>query len=149
MLRAASTQYNGGRVGKTTLLNASSSSSSRRSSSQRIQVSTQASASKPWDSKKPCKLVLEDGSVWEGKAFGSTGTKIGEVVFNTSLSGYVLTRILFLVLLLLSVCVCVCVCVQREHGSIERGSPLCRSNGSQKTLKFKQKLNYFSRVRSS
>lgn len=88
MLRAASTQYNGGRVGKTTLLNASSSSSSRRSSSQRIQVSTQASASKPWDSKKPCKLVLEDGSVWEGKAFGSTGTKIGEVVFNTSLSGY-------------------------------------------------------------
>jgi hypothetical protein len=45
--------------------------------------------SKPWDSQKPCKLVLEDGSVWQGKAFGADGTKVGEVVFNTSLSGYV------------------------------------------------------------
>ena len=45
--------------------------------------------SKPWDVQKPCKLVLEDGSVWQGKAFGADGTKVGEVVFNTSLSGYV------------------------------------------------------------
>ena len=44
--------------------------------------------SKPWDVQKPCKLVLEDGSVWQGKAFGADGTKVGEVVFNTSLSGY-------------------------------------------------------------
>ena len=27
--------------------------------------------SKPWDVQKPCKLVLEDGSVWQGKAFGA------------------------------------------------------------------------------
>lgn len=35
-----------------------------------------------------CRLVLEDGSVWHGTAFGATGTEIGEVVFNTSLTGY-------------------------------------------------------------
>ncbi|EFN59093.1 hypothetical protein CHLNCDRAFT_18988 [Chlorella variabilis] len=34
------------------------------------------------------RLVLEDGSVWHGKAFGYTGTTVGEVVFNTSLTGY-------------------------------------------------------------
>ena len=32
--------------------------------------------------------MLEDGSVWPGTAFGATGTEIGEVVFNTSMSGY-------------------------------------------------------------
>ena len=34
------------------------------------------------------RLVLEDGSVYEGESFGSTATSIGEVVFNTSLTGY-------------------------------------------------------------
>ncbi|KAI7841584.1 hypothetical protein COHA_004754 [Chlorella ohadii] len=34
------------------------------------------------------RLVLEDGSVWHGFAFGHTGTEVGEVVFNTSLTGY-------------------------------------------------------------
>jgi carbamoyl-phosphate synthase small subunit len=33
-------------------------------------------------------LVLEDGSVWPGKSFGAKGTCLGEVVFNTSLTGY-------------------------------------------------------------
>ena len=33
-------------------------------------------------------LVLEDGTVFEGKSFGAAGEKLGEVVFNTSLSGY-------------------------------------------------------------
>ncbi len=33
-------------------------------------------------------LVLEDGTVFEGKSFGASGERIGEVVFNTSLSGY-------------------------------------------------------------
>ncbi|KAB2954487.1 glutamine-hydrolyzing carbamoyl-phosphate synthase small subunit [Heliorestis acidaminivorans] len=33
-------------------------------------------------------LVLEDGSVWEGNAFGAAGKQIGEVVFNTSMTGY-------------------------------------------------------------
>lgn len=34
------------------------------------------------------RLVLEDGSVWSGSGFGATGTQVGEVVFNTSLTGY-------------------------------------------------------------
>jgi carbamoyl-phosphate synthase small subunit len=34
-------------------------------------------------------LALEDGSVFEGRAFGARGTVCGEVVFNTSLTGCV------------------------------------------------------------
>lgn len=33
-------------------------------------------------------LALEDGSVFEGQSFGFPGEKAGEVVFNTSMSGY-------------------------------------------------------------
>jgi len=33
-------------------------------------------------------LVLEDATVYEGESFGSTDNAIGEVVFNTSLTGY-------------------------------------------------------------
>ena len=33
-------------------------------------------------------LVLEDGSIYEGYSFGAEGTTYGEVVFNTSMSGY-------------------------------------------------------------
>ncbi len=33
-------------------------------------------------------LVLEDGSVFRGKSFGYRGTAAGEVVFNTSMTGY-------------------------------------------------------------
>ena len=36
----------------------------------------------------PARLILEDGTVYEGESFGSTETSIGEVVFNTSLTGY-------------------------------------------------------------
>ena len=36
----------------------------------------------------PARLILEDGTVYEGETFGSTETSIGEVVFNTSLTGY-------------------------------------------------------------
>src|SRR5687767_14080679 len=36
----------------------------------------------------PSRLVLEDGTVYEGESFGSKGETIGEVVFNTSLTGY-------------------------------------------------------------
>ena len=46
-----------------------------------------AAAEKPWK-KSNCRLVLEDGSVWNGQSFGATGTVLGEVVFNTSLTGY-------------------------------------------------------------
>jgi len=34
------------------------------------------------------RLVLEDGTVYAGEPFGSTADAIGEVVFNTSLTGY-------------------------------------------------------------
>ena len=34
------------------------------------------------------KLALEDGSVFTGKAFGAQGESDGEVVFNTSMTGY-------------------------------------------------------------
>jgi len=37
---------------------------------------------------KPCKLALEDGLVFVGTAFGAEGTAAGEVVFNTSMTGY-------------------------------------------------------------
>src|SRR5512135_1412454 len=33
-------------------------------------------------------LVLADGTVFEGKGFGAEGETIGEVVFNTSMTGY-------------------------------------------------------------
>lgn len=33
-------------------------------------------------------LVLEDGSVFTGKSLGFVGTAVGEVVFNTSMTGY-------------------------------------------------------------
>lgn len=33
-------------------------------------------------------LALEDGRIFKGKSFGAAGEKYGEVVFNTSMSGY-------------------------------------------------------------
>lgn len=33
-------------------------------------------------------LYLEDGSIYEGKGFGKIGTTFGELVFNTSMTGY-------------------------------------------------------------
>ncbi|TWT04699.1 carbamoyl phosphate synthase small subunit [Planomicrobium sp. CPCC 101079] len=33
-------------------------------------------------------LILEDGTVFEGTAFGSEGASVGEIVFNTSMTGY-------------------------------------------------------------
>ena len=37
---------------------------------------------------KPAKLALEDGTVYEGHAFGAEGEVTGEVVFNTAMTGY-------------------------------------------------------------
>ncbi|MEP0843984.1 MAG: glutamine-hydrolyzing carbamoyl-phosphate synthase small subunit [Phycisphaerae bacterium] len=37
---------------------------------------------------RPCKLALEDGTVYTGSAFGADGTHEGEVCFNTSMAGY-------------------------------------------------------------
>jgi carbamoyl-phosphate synthase small subunit len=36
----------------------------------------------------PALLVLADGTVYRGHAFGATGTIVGEVVFNTGMTGY-------------------------------------------------------------
>src|SRR4030065_1461037 len=36
----------------------------------------------------PALLVLSDGTVFEGNSFGADGETIGEVVFNTSMTGY-------------------------------------------------------------
>lgn len=33
-------------------------------------------------------LYLEDGTIYEGKGFGKEGTAVGELVFNTSITGY-------------------------------------------------------------
>ena len=33
-------------------------------------------------------LILEDGTVFEGTAFGGEGASVGEIVFNTSMTGY-------------------------------------------------------------
>jgi carbamoyl-phosphate synthase small subunit len=38
--------------------------------------------------KQKALLVLADGTVFEGKSFGAQGETIGEVVFNTSMTGY-------------------------------------------------------------
>src|SRR3990170_3493101 len=37
---------------------------------------------------KEALLVLEDGSVFRGYAFGASTPVVGEVVFNTSMTGY-------------------------------------------------------------
>ncbi|XP_055825175.1 carbamoyl-phosphate synthase small chain, chloroplastic-like [Solanum dulcamara] len=42
---------------------------------------------RPWKV-ADARLVLEDGSIWRAKSFGARGTQVGEVVFNTSLTGY-------------------------------------------------------------
>jgi carbamoyl-phosphate synthase small subunit len=36
----------------------------------------------------PAILVLEDGSIFRGQAIGAEGSSVGEVVFNTAMSGY-------------------------------------------------------------
>ena len=38
--------------------------------------------------RKPAVLVLEDGSVFRGLSIGAETESVGEVVFNTAMSGY-------------------------------------------------------------
>ncbi len=40
------------------------------------------------DNRRPALLALEDGTLFRGTAIGSEGSSTGEVVFNTSLTGY-------------------------------------------------------------
>jgi carbamoyl-phosphate synthase small subunit len=42
---------------------------------------------KPW-TRATAALALEDGRIFYGQAFGATGTRTGEVVFNTAMTGY-------------------------------------------------------------
>uniref|UniRef100_A0A7R9Z1M4 Carbamoyl phosphate synthase arginine-specific small chain n=1 Tax=Chlamydomonas euryale TaxID=1486919 RepID=A0A7R9Z1M4_9CHLO len=60
----------------------------RAGASIRRAVSVTASADAKPFLKRTCRLVLEDGSCWQGFSFGATGTEVGEVVFNTALTGY-------------------------------------------------------------
>eukprot|EP01024_Parvocaulis_polyphysoides_P019880 TRINITY_DN19103_c1_g1_i1.p1 TRINITY_DN19103_c1_g1~~TRINITY_DN19103_c1_g1_i1.p1 ORF type:complete len:464 (+),score=47.87 TRINITY_DN19103_c1_g1_i1:97-1392(+) len=52
-----------------------------------ILVCKACSEQSPWP-KKNCRLVLQNGSVYEGVHFGANGTAVGEVVFNTAITGY-------------------------------------------------------------
>jgi carbamoyl-phosphate synthase small subunit len=42
---------------------------------------------KPWAGANAC-LALEDGRTFYGRSFGAPGTRTGEIVFNTAMSGY-------------------------------------------------------------
>ena len=37
---------------------------------------------------KPAVLALEDGTVFRGRSVGADGKTVGEVVFNTAMTGY-------------------------------------------------------------
>ena len=50
---------------------------------------TQAKPAGDWEEPKPTALlVLADGTVLEGFGLGATGTAVGEVCFNTAMTGY-------------------------------------------------------------
>ena len=50
---------------------------------------TQPQTRQLWDDPKPTALlVLADGTVLEGLGFGATGHAVGEVCFNTAMTGY-------------------------------------------------------------
>ncbi len=42
----------------------------------------------PWQTRQPALLVLADGTAFAGWSFGAEGTAVGEVVFNTGMTGY-------------------------------------------------------------
>ena len=41
-----------------------------------------------YQTRKPALLVLQDGTVFQGKAIGAIGTTTGEIAFNTGMTGY-------------------------------------------------------------
>ena len=51
-------------------------------------VQTEGSTLSKPASRKPAILVLEDGSVFRGTSIGADGITVGEVVFNTAMTGY-------------------------------------------------------------
>jgi carbamoyl-phosphate synthase small subunit len=52
------------------------------------QSTSPSAASRLLDPFIPAALVLADGTIFFGRSFGAATTKVGEVVFNTSLTGY-------------------------------------------------------------
>jgi carbamoyl-phosphate synthase small subunit len=42
----------------------------------------------PFDQRDKAILALQDGSIFHGYSIGAAGCAIGEVVFNTSMTGY-------------------------------------------------------------
>src|SRR5208283_4352342 len=55
----------------------------------RLSMLTQPQRQQVWDEPKPTALlVLADGTVLEGRGFGATGHAVGEVCFNTAMTGY-------------------------------------------------------------
>ena len=51
-------------------------------------MTSQSSTSAAPGARQPAALVLEDGRIHRGTAFGATGTTLGEAVFTTAMSGY-------------------------------------------------------------
>lgn len=52
-------------------------------------VTTNRSASAPWaETPSTARLVLGDGTVIKGRGLGAIGTAVGEVCFNTAMTGY-------------------------------------------------------------
>ncbi|MGZ5882714.1 MAG: carbamoyl-phosphate synthase domain-containing protein, partial [Xanthobacteraceae bacterium] len=52
-------------------------------------ATAETSPSESWTEPKPTALlVLADGTVVEGVGFGATGHAVGEVCFNTAMTGY-------------------------------------------------------------
>ena len=51
-------------------------------------ISSKYLAPSPIDTTLKARLLLDNGMVFEGKSFGAEGTSFGEIVFNTSISGY-------------------------------------------------------------
>ena len=50
---------------------------------------TEASGPSPWKTEPATALlVLADGSVIKGRGLGATGRAVGEVCFNTAMTGY-------------------------------------------------------------
>ena len=66
----------------TEMFNAASPGAQSQSAGQRV-------ADTPWKQQlKTAVLVLADGTVIEGYGIGATGSAVGEVCFNTAMSGY-------------------------------------------------------------
>ncbi|XP_068640099.1 carbamoyl phosphate synthase small chain, chloroplastic-like [Aristolochia californica] len=80
---------------KSALCCSSLADSSRNSAVLKIRCSISVSSgsatselpARPWKI-SDARLVLEDGSIWRAKSFGASGTQVGEVVFNTCMTGY-------------------------------------------------------------